>query len=307
MKYKKVLVTGAAGFIGSHLTERLLELGCTVVAIDDLSEGTWKNVPKHPKLTTHTVSILDDISLVMRNVEVVFHLAALPRLQRSIDEPLATHNVNVNGTLNLLLAAQKNKVKRFVFSSSSSVYGNRNKMPFNESMSPHPLVPYSLHKVVGEEYCRLFADIWGLGTISLRYFNVYGPRMNETSGYANLIPKVMKALCEGKRPVINGDGKQRRDFTYISDVVEANILAAESDVSGDVFNIGYGKGITVNHVVKTLCKRMGKSHNPIYGQSVIEPRHTLASNAKAKRMLGWSPKVNFTDGITKVIQSSTLP
>lgn len=304
MKYKKVLVTGGAGFIGSHLAERLLELGCTVTVIDDLSEGTWNNLPKHSRLTTYKMSILDDVMPVMRTIDVVFHLAALPRLQRSIDEPLATHNVNVNGTLNLLLAAQKNKVKRFIFSSSSSVYGNRNKMPFKESMTPHPLVPYSLHKVVGEEYCRLFSDIWGLGTISLRYFNVYGPRMNATSGYANLIPKVMKNLHDGKRPIINGDGKQRRDFTYVSDVVEANILAAESAISGEVFNIGYGKGITVNHVVKTLCKRMLRPFNPIYGPSVIEPRHTLASNAKAKRLLGWSPKIDFTQGLARLINDT---
>lgn len=302
MKYKNVLVTGGAGFIGSHLTERLLELGCTVTVIDDLSEGTWNNLPKHARLMTRKMSILDDVSSVMKNIDVVFHLAALPRLQRSIDEPLATHNVNINGTLNLLLAAQKNKVKRFVFSSSSSVYGNRNKMPFKESMSPHPLVPYSLHKVVGEEYCRLFASIWGLGTISLRYFNVYGPRMNETSGYANLIPKVMKNLREGKRPIINGDGKQRRDFTHVSDVVEANILAAQSDIRGEVFNIGFGKGTSVNTVVKTLSKLMGKSYNPVYGPVVIEPRHTLASNAKAKRLLGWSPKINFTQGLASLIK-----
>lgn len=304
MKYKNVLVTGGAGFIGSHLTERLLKLGCKVVVIDDLSEGTWNNLPKHSRLTTYKMSILDDVVPVMKKIDVVFHLAALPRLQRSIDEPLATHNANVNGTLNLLLAAQKCNVKRFVFSSSSSVYGNRNKMPFKESMTPYPLVPYSLHKVVGEEYCRLFAEIWGLGTISLRYFNVYGPRMNDTSGYANLIPKVMKSLREGKNPIINGDGKQRRDFTYVSDVVEANILAAESDIRGEVFNIGYGKGLTVNYVVKTLSKLMGKPYDPIYGQPVIEPRHTLASNAKAKRMLGWSPKVDFADGLLQVLKYS---
>ena len=299
-----MLVTGGAGFIGSHVVDRLLDQGCTVTVIDDLSEGFWRNLPTHKRLTKIKKSILGDVSSIMKGIDVVFHLAALPRLQRSIDDPLRTHNVNVNGTLNLLLAARNARVKRFVFSSSSSVYGNKNKLPFTEDMVVDPLVPYSLHKVIGEEYCRLFSNIWGLGTVSLRYFNVYGPRMNPNSTYSNLIPKFMKIIQAGKQPVINGDGTQTRDFTYISDVVEANILAAESSVSGEVFNIGYGKSISVNEVCSKLAVALGKTVHPVHGPNVREPAHTQASNTKAKHVLKWSPQVSFARGLQKMIEAS---
>ncbi|KKU01643.1 MAG: UDP-glucose 4-epimerase, partial [Candidatus Woesebacteria bacterium GW2011_GWE1_45_18] len=167
MKYKNILVTGGAGFIGSHLTERLLLEGCRVTVIDDLSEGKWENLPLHPNLIKHEGSILDDISNIVSGKDVVFHLAAIPRLQRSVDNPWQTHRVNVEGTLNLLIEAKKHQVKRFIFSSSSSVYGNKNKTPFTENMPPDPLVPYSLQKVVAEDYCRMFSRLWGLETISL--------------------------------------------------------------------------------------------------------------------------------------------
>ncbi len=303
MKYKKALVTGGAGFIGSHIVDRLLVQGYTVTVIDDLSEGFWRNLPTHQRLTKIKKSILGDVSTVMRGVDVVFHLAALPRLQRSIDDPLQTHRVNVDGTLNLLLAARDARVKRFIFSSSSSIYGNKNKLPFTENMVADPLVPYSLHKMIGEDYCRLFSNIWGLGTVSLRYFNVYGPRMNPNSTYSNLIPKFMKLMQAGKRPVINGDGTQTRDFTYISDVVEANILAAESTVSGEVFNIGYGKSISVNEVFSQLAVTLGKTVRPLYGPPVREPTHTQASNTKAKHVLKWSPQVSFERGLHNMIEA----
>ncbi len=298
---KNCLVTGGAGFIGSHLVERLLKEGYRVTVVDDLSEGKWENLPKHPNLIKIEASILDNISNIVAQNEVIFHLAAIPRLQRSLAKPWQTHKVNVDGTLKLLLAAKKHKTKRFIFASSSSVYGNQNRLPFSESMRPDPLVPYSLHKLVGEEYCKIFSDLWGLGTISLRYFNVYGPRMNPDGPYANLIPKFIKLISQDITPTVNGDGKQTRDCTYISDVVEATLLAAQSSLSGEIFNIGFGKGISVNEVARTINRLMGKNIKPIHGPAVVEPRSTLASHTKARDLLGWEPKVKFEEGLKTML------
>lgn len=301
-KYKKAIVTGGAGFIGSHITERLLNEGCKVTVIDDLSEGKWSNLPKHPNLIKYEGSITEKgIGRLFKGVDVVFHLAALPRVQRSIKYPRETHEVNVTGTLNVLLASRDNGVKKFVFSSSSSVYGEQTKIPFTESMIPNPISPYGLHKLIGEQYCILFFKMWGLGTVCLRYFNVYGPRMYPDGAYANLLPKFIKLMGQGKIPVINGDGNQTRDFTYVSDVVNANFLAAESKISGEVVNIGSGKNISVNQAVDILNKLMGKDIKPIHGPAVIEPKITLASRIKAKKLLGWESKVEFTEGLKTMI------
>lgn len=304
-KFKNCLVTGGAGFIGSHLTKRLLEDGYKVVVVDDLSEGKWSNLPKHKNLKKHKVSILEDMSPFMAGIDVVFHLAAIPRLQRSVDQPWETHMVNVDGTLNLLLEAKKQKVKKFIFASSSSIYGNKNKTPFKESMTPDPLVPYSLQKQVAEQYCLMFQRLWGLDTIILRYFSVYGPGMNPDGAYALVIPKFIKLLNQNKTPTINGNGAQTRDFTYITDVVEANILAAKSNISGEIINIGFGKKISVNRVFKTLNKLMGKNKRAKFGPKVFEPITTLASNKKAKRLLGWSPKMKFENGIKTTLEQLT--
>lgn len=299
---KKCLVTGGAGFIGSHLVRRLLEDGAKVTVVDNLSEGKWGNLPVHPNLIKRKVSILENMAPFVAGKEVIFHLAAIPRLQRSVAEPWQTHRVNVDGTLNLLLEAKKHKVKKFIFSSSSSVYGNKNKVPFTEDMKPYPLVPYSLQKVMAEEYCQMFSKLWGLETVSLRYFSVYGPRMNPDSPYALVIPKFIKLMSQGKAPIINGDGSHARDFTFVDDVVEASILAAKSNLSGEIINIGAGSSISVNKVVRTLNKLLGKSIKPIYGPAVCEPKITLASNAKAKKLLGWKPKVKFEDGLKIVVK-----
>ena len=299
-KTKNCLVTGGAGFIGSHLVRRLLEDGAKVTVVDDLSEGKWDNLPVHPNLIKRKVSILENMAPYVAGQDVIFHLAAIPRLQRSVAEPWQTHRVNVDGTLNLLLEAKKHKIKTFIFSSSSSVYGNKNKIPFTEDMKPDPLVPYSLQKVMAEEYCQMFSRLWGLGTISLRLFSVYGPRMNPDSPYALLIPKFIKLMSQNKVPTIYGDGSHSRDFTFVSDVVEANILAAESNLSGEIINIGAGSSISVNKVFRTLNKLLGKKIKPIYGPAVPEPKATLASNAKAKKLLGWKPRVKFEDGLRMV-------
>lgn len=299
--FKNCLVTGGAGFIGSHLVERLLKEGCRVTVIDDLSEGKWANLPKHQNLVKYEGSILDNISKIVAGQDVIFHLAALPRVQRSIKYPRETHDVNVDGTLNLLLAARESGIKKFVFSSSSSVYGDQDQLPFTEDMKPNPMSPYALHKLIGEEYCQLFSKLWGLETICLRYFNVYGTRMSPDGDYANLFPKFIKLMSQNKIPVINGDGEQRRDFTYVSDVVEANLLAAESDIKDGVFNIGQGRSFSVNEVTAIINKFMGKNIKPIHGPAVIEPRSTLASRTKARKFLGWEPKVKFEEGIKTML------
>lgn len=301
-KYKNILVTGGAGFIGSHLTRKLLSLGCKVTVIDDLSEGKWENLPKHRNLTKYEGSITEkNIARFFKGIDVVFHLAALPRVQESIEYPQKTHEVNVTGTLNLLLAARDHSVKRFIFSSSSSVYGEQDRLPFTEDMVPKPISPYGLHKLIGEKYCQLFSGLWGVGTFSLRYFNVYGPGMNSDGAYANLFPKFIKLLSQGKTPVINGDGKQTRDFTFVSDVVEANLLAAMSPITGEVINIGRGRSVSVNKATEILNKLLGTNIKPFHGPAVIEPSVTLASNKKAREILGWKPKVELIDGIKTMI------
>jgi len=300
-KLKNCLVTGGAGFIGSHLVERLLKERCKVTVVDDLSEGKWENLPEHPNLIKHEGSILDNMSKLVEGKDVIFHLAALPRVQRSIKYPKETHYVNVDGTLNLLLAAKERGVKKFVFSSSSSIYGEQDRLPFTEDMKPNPISPYALHKLISEEYCQLFSKLWGLETVCLRYFSVYGPGMSPDGNYALLLPKFIKLMSQGKVPTINGDGEQTRDFTHVSDVVEATILAAESLLSGAVFNIGYGKGLSVNHVVSSVNRLLGKNIEPIHGQPVVEPKSTLADRTKAGKLLGWEPKINFEEGLKTML------
>ena len=296
------LVTGGAGFIGSHLVSKLLENGHKVIVIDNLVEGKLDNLPLYnSNLHFIQASIEDNLPDVCKDVDTMFHLAALPRVQRSIKYPRETHDVNVTGTLNLLLAAKDHGVKRFVLSSSSSVYGNQDQLPFVESMVPNPLSPYALHKLIDEQYCQLFSKIFGLGTICLRYFNVYGPRMNPDGAYANLFPKFIKLMSQNETPTINGDGEQTRDFTYVDDVVEANLLAAQSSISGEVFNVGNGKNVSVNEVVSILNRLMGKNIVPIYGPAVIEPKSTLASGIKSYEMLGWKPKVELEEGIKTML------
>ncbi len=301
-KLRNCLVTGGAGFIGSHLVARLLTDGWNVTVIDDLSEGKWENLPKDPSLKMIKASILDDITKIVAGNNVIFHLAALPRVQKSLKYPLETHYVNVDGTLNLLVAAKKCKVKKFIFASSSSIYGDQDQLPFTESMEPNPMSPYALHKLMSEQYCQLFSKLWGLETVCLRYFNVYGTGMSPNGNYALLIPRFIKLMSKGKVPTINGDGKQTRDFTYVSDVVEATILAALSSVSGESINIGFGKRISVNEVASSINRLMGKNIKPTHGQAVVEPRSTLADRTKARDLLGWEPKVNFDTGLKMILE-----
>ena len=303
-KYMKCLVTGGAGFIGSHVVEELLKQGHKVTIIDDLSLGKKENIPK--EATFHHISITSpDIKTYLAGHDVIFHLAALPRVQYSIQEPIKTHEVNVNGTLNLLQAAKELGIKRFVFTSSSSIYGDQDTLPLTESMKPNPMSPYALHKLTGEYYCTLFKVIHGMETISLRYFNVYGPRQDPSGGYACLIPKFIKLIDEGTAPTINGDGTNTRDFTFCTDVANANFLAATTtnkECFGQAFNIGAGKNISVNKVTQYIIKLANKNITPIHGPSVIEPKNTLADIQKAKTMLGWTPKIAFEQGLKQTYE-----
>ncbi len=296
---RKCLVTGGAGFIGSHLVRALLGLGHSVIVVDDLSAGRLDRLPEAVEF--RQMSITDP--LYFGGADIVFHLAALPRVQRSLAEPEATHRVNVDGTLSVLLAARAAGVRRVIFSSSSSVYGDQDRLPFVESMRPHPKSPYALHKLIGEQYCQLFAAVYGLESVCLRYFNVYGPDMDADGPYANLMPRFALAFRQGRQPVINGDGQQTRDFCYVDDVVAANLRAARwaGPADGRVFNIGSGHGHSVNEVATLLAKLMNVPLAAAYGPAVLEPRATCADVTRARLELGWKPTVGLADGLRRTL------
>ncbi len=294
---QRVIVTGGAGFIGSNLVDKLIEQGKTVIVLDDLSTGKEENI--NPRAQFIKVDISDQSKVrtgwfktIMNGVDTIFHLAAMARVQPSIEQPVPFHDANVTGTHNLLVAARDAGVKRFVFSSSSSVYGNAT-VPTPEEHKMNPISPYALHKLIGEQYCKLFSTLYDIDTVSLRYFNVYGNRMNLEGAYRLAIPIFAKQILEDKPLTINNDGEQRRDFTYVDDVVNANILAAKStsDLKGDVFNIGNGSNYSVNE----LADMLGGEKS--YGNKVTEPFETLADNSKAALMLDWEPKGNLIEWI----------
>ncbi len=300
----KMLVTGGAGFIGSHVTDALIGQGHEVVVIDDLSSG--KREYAHPRALFVKLNILENLDdlFSQHGFDVVFHLAAIPRVQFSIKEPRKTHEANVNGTFNLLEACRIFGVKRFVFSSSSSVYGDQPSLPLVETMKPNPMSPYALHKFIGETYCNLYHVLYGLETISLRYFNVYGERQNPAGDYACLIPKFIRFMKQGAAPTIFGDGEQTRDFTYVGDVVDANIAAARTqkeECFGETFNIGAGHEHSVNEVVRSIKKILSSHIEPVHGAAVIEPRNTRADVQKVRRLLGWEPKTEFEEGLKRTI------
>ena len=301
----KVLVTGGAGFIGSNLAEGLVKGGHEVSIIDNLALGKKENFNEiKEKITFYKGSINDDIRKIINGSEVVFHLAALPRVQFSIHNPIESNNANINGSLNLLKQCTDLGVKRFIFSSSSSVYGDQDSLPLIEYMKPNPMSPYALQKLTIEYYCKLFYDIYGLKTTSLRYFNVYGPKQDKESTYSNLIPKFIGLIQKNEQPKIHGDGSQTRDFTYVNDVVSANVAAMSSDnkkIFGKVFNIGAGNRVSVNEVAEKIINLLNSKINPIHVDPIIEPKDTLADISKAKNMLGWQPKTNIDQGLEKTV------
>ena len=305
MKHKRVAVTGGAGFIGSHLVEALVSRGYQVTIIDDLSTGKKQNVGKllGDKVDLIQASVTDPslLTRLFQNIDYVFHLAALPSVPRSIEAPLASHQVNITGTLNVLVSARDNGVSKVVYASSSAVYGDSPLLPKREDMTPNPQSPYAVTKVGGEYYCKVFQTVYGLDTVCLRYFNVYGPRQDPNSQYAAVIPRFISRALEGNPPIIFGDGEQTRDFTFVRDAVEANILAAESDATG-VFNIGSRSRTTINELAKLIARLLATGVKPIYQEPRAgDIRHSLADISKA-RQIGYNPKYSLEEGLKETIR-----
>ena len=297
------LVTGGAGFIGSNIVEELIKRDECVKVLDNLSTGKRENIePFMDKIEFIEGDIrnLDIVRKAMAGVDFVLHQAALPSVPRSINDPIATNEVNVNGTLNLLVAAKDAGVKRVIYASSSSIYGSSETLLKREDMPPTPLSPYAASKLAGENYCRIFYQIYGLETVCFRYFNVFGPRQDPTSQYSAVIPKFINAILNGKRPTIYGDGLQSRDFTYVANVVQANLLACEADgVAGDLFNVACGERHTILELVAELNEILEKDVEPIFAEPRKgDVRHSMA----AQRLLGYNPIIDFSNGLRKVIR-----
>lgn len=295
---KHFLITGGAGFIGSHIAETLLRRGDRVRILDNFSTGKRENVPAGAEIFETSITDAQKIAPAFKGIDGMFHTAALPRVQLSIEQPLKTNDVNINGTLNVILAARDAGVKRIVYSASSSAYGDQNTMPLVETMKPNPKSPYGLQKYVGEHYMNLAAMFWGLETVSLRYFNVYGDRMAFSGAYCTVIAVFLKQKSEGKPLTITADGTQTRDFTFVDDVVAANLSAMESAKvgQGEIINIGAGE----NHSVNEVAQIIGGPVENIPAR--VEPHDTLADNRLAQELLGWMPKVKFDEGMKRTIR-----
>jgi len=301
------LVTGGAGFIGSHLVDGLLEEGCRVRVFDNLSTGKKENLESVLSAIEWLEGDLrseDDVRRAVRGVDYIFHAAANRAVLRSVDNPMETNEVNVKGTLLILLAARDEKVKRVIFSSSSSVYGDTGKFPSKETDPVHPMSPYAASKVMGEYYCKIFSKLYGVETVSLRYFNVFGARQNPESKYSMVIPLFIDCLVKGLPPEIHWDGKQSRDFTYIDNVVLANKLAMKvSRASGKVFNIGCHNEYSILDVLSTLKRIMKKPHaKPVFApKRAGDVRRTFADIRSAKKVLGYRVQVPFEKGLFKTV------
>ena len=293
---KIVVVTGGAGFIGSHLARVLLSEKYVGKIVDNLSGGKRERIPEDAEFFGQDINDTTALTKVMKGADFVFHFAALPRVQYSIEHPLETDTANVHGTVSVLKAAHDAGVRRVVYSASSSAYGDQAVMPLTEDMSASPKSPYGLQKYIGELYCRVFSEVYGLPTVSLRYFNVYGSGASTEGAYALVIAKFLKQRSLGEPMTITGDGTQTRDFTHVRDVVRANILAAHSKRvgKGEVINFGAGKTASVLHIAKLI----GGPTTHI--EPRLEPHDTLADNSRARELLGWSPNVTLEDGIAEL-------
>ncbi len=299
----KVLVTGGAGFIGSHVVEKLVKQGYQVRVLDDLSTGSLdnlSNVVGDIEFIKGDVRDYEAVSRAVEGVDLIVHEAAITSVVRSIEDPLTTSLVNVQGTLNLLWASVRNSIKRFVYASSSSIYGDTPALPKHEELTPNPLSPYAVSKLAGEEYCQVFHKVYGLSTVALRYFNVYGPRQRY-GPYSGVVSIFINRILNKQPPVIYGDGEQTRDFTFVEDVAEATIKALETEgIDGEVFNVGCGSPISINQLAKTLMEVAGVSFEPIY----TEPRkgdirHSHADIKKAKELLKWRPSTTLREGLAR--------
>lgn len=301
------VVTGGAGFIGSHIVEELLHRNETVRVIDNFSTGKWENVePFEGSAEIIEADIAEGKNLpgFLKGADYVIHEAAIPSVPKSILDPVRSHHANVNGTLQLLNASREANVKRIVYASSSSVYGDSPTLPKHEGMMPNPLSPYGAQKLFAEIYCQVFSRAYGLETVSLRYFNVFGPRQDSTSQYSGVLALFIPAVLQNKRPTIYGDGLQSRDFTYVQNVVAANLQACTVPVvAGQVFNVACGDRITVNSMLQQINKITAKDIAPIYA----DPRpgdikHSQADITRAKEHLGYQPKVSFEEGLRNTIE-----
>ncbi len=305
MHGQRVLVTGGAGFIGSNLAEVLAEEN-EVVILDDLSTGSMENIKgflkrKNVKLIRGSITDMGLLQRSLEGVDYVFHLAALPSVPRSIEDPISCNNVNINGTLNVLIAARDNKIKKVVYASSCAVYGDAATTPIAETAMINPKSPYAVAKLTGEHYCAVFSDLYNLPAISLRYFNVYGPRQNLDSEYSAVIPKFIRNAMDGKPPIIYGDGLQTRDFIFVKDVVRANILAAGSSEIG-VFNIGSGACTSISELAMIIINILGKNMEPIHEEPREgDIRHSSANISKAK-CIGYEPIHLLENGLKEIIR-----
>ena len=300
------LVTGGAGFIGSHVVDVLVANGGTVRIIDNLSTGTRENVLRHARVEFMEADLAEPgiASKAVEGVEYIFHLAAIPSVPRSLEDPIATNRANVDSTLRLLLAARDTNIKRLVFASSSSVYGNSLTLPKHEQMSPQPLSPYALQKFISENYILLFNKLYGLDTVSLRFFNVFGPRQNPRSPYSGVISLFIAALCDGRQPTIYGDGEQTRDFTYVSDVAHGLFTACRADgISGQVINLARGGRTSLNQLLKVLQNSLGTTIKPMHAsQRAGDIRDSQADITRARRCLGFEPRVTIEDGLRQTVE-----
>jgi UDP-glucose 4-epimerase len=303
----KALVTGGAGFIGSHLVDALLSAGHTVRVLDDLSSGSIELVPPDVEFIKGSVSDVQFVQRAVEDVDIVFHQAAHRAVLRSVEHPLTTDRANTHGTLALLKASVDAGVRRLVFASSSSVYGGAEAMPTPETTRLNPRSPYAVSKLAGEHYCRCFAELYPLETVALRYFNVYGPRQRPDSAYALVIPLFMQALVDGVSPVVHGDGRQSRDFTYIDDVVRANLAAAQAPASvcsGKVYNVAGGASYSLLVLLDILGDLLGIAPRPVFaGPRAGDVRHTRADITSALRDLGHTPRVDFPEGLRRTVLS----
>jgi nucleoside-diphosphate-sugar epimerase len=304
----KYLVTGGAGFIGSHIAETLLDRGESVRIFDNLSTGRLTNLSAlqdRAEFLHGDLRNFEAVKAAMTGVEIVFHQAAMASVPRSIAHPVESLETNINGTQNVLLAARDAGVRRVVYASSSSVYGNTPTLPKHEQMQTRPMSPYAVQKLAGELLCEVFTHVYGLETVALRYFNVFGPRQDPDSEYAAVIPRFLTALLKGQHPVVFGDGEQTRDFTYISNIVQANLLAATSpDAVGRAMNIGCGEQISLNKVLHLARELIGTAINAEYREPRPgDVRNSLADISLANRLLGYQPIVNFKAGLARTLDA----
>ena len=304
----KYLVTGGAGFIGSNITKKLVDLKKEVVVFDNFSTGTidnLKSIKNKIRIIKGDLGNFSEVKKAVKNIDYIIHHGAISSVQQSINNPYKTNETNVTGTLNILICAKESNIKRVVFAGSASAYGNEKTIPKKETTKLSPQSPYGLHKLFGEEYCKLFSSLYGLDTVTFRYFNVFGPNQSSKSDYATVIPIFVTKMLKGKPPIIYGDGKQTRDFIFIDNVVNANLSALHSKkrFNGKIFNIAAGKRYNLLDLVNNLNKILNKNYTPIFDKPRKgEVRHSLADISRARKHLGYKLVVGFYKGLEKTVE-----